>query len=76
MGVDLHTHTTSSDGSDSPAELVFAAAALGLSAVAVTDHDTTQGAGRSGGRRLPGRYRTGEGTGVVPWSGAQAPCTC
>lgn len=43
MGVDLHTHTTASDGSDSPAELVSAAAALGLSAVAVTDHDTTQG---------------------------------
>ena len=43
MGVDLHTHTTASDGSDSPTELVSAAAALGLSAVAVTDHDTTEG---------------------------------
>ena len=43
MGVDLHTHTTASDGSDSPAELVVAAAAMGLSAVAVTDHDTTEG---------------------------------
>ena len=43
MGVDLHTHTTASDGSDSPAELVSAASALGLSAVAVTDHDTTEG---------------------------------
>lgn len=43
MGVDLHTHSTASDGSDSPAELVTAAAALGLSAVAVTDHDTTEG---------------------------------
>ncbi len=43
MGVDLHTHTTASDGSDSPFQLVEAAAALGLSAVAITDHDTTQG---------------------------------
>ena len=43
MGVDLHTHTTTSDGTDSPARLVGAAAALGLSAVAITDHDTTQG---------------------------------
>ncbi len=43
MGVDLHTHTTASDGADSPTELVAAAAALGLSAVAVTDHDTTEG---------------------------------
>lgn len=43
MGVDLHAHTTASDGSDSPARLVMTAASLGLSAVAVTDHDTTQG---------------------------------
>ena len=43
MGVDLHTHTTASDGSDSPTGLVAAASALGLSAVAVTDHDTTEG---------------------------------
>ena len=43
MGVDLHAHTTASDGTDSPARLVMNAAALGLSAVAITDHDTTQG---------------------------------
>lgn len=43
MGVDLHTHTTASDGADSPARLVTAAAAMGLSAVAVTDHDTDGG---------------------------------
>ena len=43
MGVDLHTHTTTSDGSDSPHQLVEQAAALGLTAVAITDHDTTQG---------------------------------
>ena len=43
MGVDLHTHTTASDGSDSPALLVASAARQGLSAVAVTDHDTTMG---------------------------------
>ena len=43
MGVDLHTHTTASDGSDSPTELIVSATALGLSAVAITDHDTTEG---------------------------------
>lgn len=43
MGVDLHAHTTASDGTDSPARVVESAAALGLSAVAVTDHDTTEG---------------------------------
>ena len=48
MGVDLHTHTTASDGSDSPFDLVEAAASLGLSAVAITDHDTTQGLEEAG----------------------------
>ncbi len=38
--VDLHCHTTCSDGSDSPRELVRKAKALGLAAVATTDHDT------------------------------------
>lgn len=38
--VDLHLHSTASDGTDTPAELVCKAAALGLSAIAVTDHDT------------------------------------
>ena len=41
--VDLHTHTTASDGSLTPAELVAAARDAGLKAVAVTDHDTTAG---------------------------------
>lgn len=43
MIVDLHTHTTASDGTDSPAELVRLAAAAGLAAVAITDHDTLEG---------------------------------
>lgn len=42
--IDLHTHTTASDGTASPAELVAAAVDAGLSAVAVTDHDVTFGA--------------------------------
>lgn len=41
--IDLHTHTTASDGSDSPAELVRKAAAARLAAIAVTDHDTVAG---------------------------------
>lgn len=41
--IDLHAHTTVSDGGDSPAELVAKAAAAGLSAIAVTDHDNDSG---------------------------------
>ena len=41
--IDLHTHTTASDGTASPAELVAMAASKGLAALAVTDHDTLAG---------------------------------
>jgi 3',5'-nucleoside bisphosphate phosphatase len=41
--IDLHTHSTESDGTDTPAELVAAAAAAGLDALALTDHDTSAG---------------------------------
>jgi predicted metal-dependent phosphoesterase TrpH len=41
--IDLHAHSTASDGTDTPAELVATAAASGLDAVALTDHDTTAG---------------------------------
>jgi 3',5'-nucleoside bisphosphate phosphatase len=39
-GADLHVHTTHSDGVCSPCEVVVAAARVGLSALAITDHDT------------------------------------
>ncbi|MEH0938683.1 PHP domain-containing protein [Micromonospora psammae] len=41
--IDLHTHSTASDGTLGPAELVRAAADAGLDVVAITDHDTTGG---------------------------------
>ncbi|HEX3325559.1 MAG TPA: PHP domain-containing protein [Actinomycetota bacterium] len=41
--IDLHTHTTISDGGDSPTELVRKAAAAGLDSIAVTDHDNDAG---------------------------------
>jgi len=42
-GVDLHTHTTASDGTLSPRELVRAAVRRGVRVLAVTDHDSTEG---------------------------------
>ena len=41
--IDLHVHTTASDGTCSPAEVVRLAKEKGLSAIAITDHDTIAG---------------------------------
>ncbi len=42
-GADLHIHTTASDGSLTPAQVVREAEARGLTSIAITDHDTTAG---------------------------------
>jgi len=59
--IDLHTHSTASDGSLSPTLLIELAASRGLSAIALTDHDTIGGldeaaeaAKRLGIRFIPG----------------------
>lgn len=46
--IDLHTHSTASDGSDTPSQLVARAARAGLRAVALTDHDTIEGLPEAG----------------------------
>ena len=43
MRIDLHTHSSVSDGTDTPAELVRKARVVGLDVVALTDHDTFDG---------------------------------
>ena len=43
MRIDLHTHSTASDGTDTPGDLVRAAADAGLDVVALTDHDAMSG---------------------------------
>lgn len=43
MRIDLHTHSSVSDGTQTPDELVRAAKAAGLDVVAITDHDTSNG---------------------------------
>ena len=45
--IDLHLHTTASDGLLAPAALVDRAAAAGLTIIAVTDHDTVAGLGEA-----------------------------
>lgn len=61
ISIDLHTHSTASDGTLSPAELVQRAAAAGVRHLALTDHDTTAGldearseADRQGIQLIPG----------------------
>lgn len=46
--IDLHTHSLASDGTDAPAELARKAAAAGLAAFALTDHDTVAGLDEAG----------------------------
>ena len=52
--VDLHAHTSASDGGDDPRALVEAAAAAGVEVLAVTDHDTVAAVAeaRAAGLRL------------------------
>jgi len=45
--IDLHTHTTCSDGTDTPFALVKKALAAGITTLAITDHDSTAGWGEA-----------------------------
>ncbi len=64
--IDLHAHTTASDGSLSPTGLVEAAVAAGLAAVAVTDHDTSDG--------VPEALEAGASLGIRVVSGIEISC--
>jgi len=61
--VDLHCHSTASDGEYPPAEVARRAHAAGLAAIALTDHDTTGG--------VPEATRAGEALGVRIVSGCE-----
>src|ERR671917_50073 len=67
MRIDLHTHSTISDGTDTPAALVDRARAVGLDVVALTDHDTFAGLDEAATR--------GEQVGVQVVRGMELSCT-
>lgn len=56
-GIDLHIHSTASDGTCAPSELLQMAAGLGLQAIAITDHDTLEGIRAALGGALPEHLR-------------------
>ena len=63
MRIDLHTHSTISDGTDSPTRLMMKAAGSGLDVVALTDHDCIDG--------LPEAAETARSLGVHWVSGVE-----
>ena len=60
---DLHTHSIYSDGTCTPAELIDLAKAAGLSAIALTDHNTVSG--------IPAFLAAGQGSGIVTVPGIE-----
>ena len=67
MRIDLHTHSSVSDGTDTPEELVRRAAAVGLDVVALTDHDTFDG--------LDAAVQEGERIGIRVVRGVELSCS-
>jgi len=67
MRIDLHTHSAVSDGTDTPAELVEKARAVGLDVVALTDHDTFDG--------IDEAAATGEHVGIQFVRGMELSCS-
>ncbi len=57
MGIDLHVHSSASDGSFSPIEIIALAEELDLGAVAITDHDTVDGVRQALAGGIPDRLQ-------------------
>ncbi|WP_246300716.1 PHP domain-containing protein [Actinopolyspora biskrensis] len=68
--IDLHVHSTESDGTDKPAELVRTAVEAGLDTIALTDHDTT-----AGWREIERAVREQERTSLRVVPGAELSCS-
>jgi 3',5'-nucleoside bisphosphate phosphatase len=69
--IDLHTHSTASDGTLTPAQLMAAAAGAGLDVVALTDHDTTGGWAAAAAARPHGLSLVRAAELSCRWYGAQ-----
>jgi 3',5'-nucleoside bisphosphate phosphatase len=72
-GVDLHIHTTASDGTHTPREILEMAARLGLQAIAITDHDTIEGARLAAACEIPGALAFLPGVEISTQSPPHAP---
>src|SRR5260370_5823838 len=66
MRADLHVHSSASDGTEPPAEVMRRAARAGLGVVALTDHDTTAG-------HAEARQALDRGLGLLPGMGLSRP---
>jgi predicted metal-dependent phosphoesterase TrpH len=73
--IDLHTHSTASDGTDAPGQLVVAAHRAGVDVLAITDHDTTSGWDHAAAALPPGMrlVRGAEFSCVSPTGRAERP---
>jgi predicted metal-dependent phosphoesterase TrpH len=65
--IDLHTHSTASDGTEPPDEVVAAAARAGLTVMALTDHDTYAG--------WPAAYAAAAEYGIALVPGVEVSCS-
>ncbi len=63
---DLHTHSSVSDGTDTPSGLIRAAVAAGLGTIAITDHDSTAGWAEA--------FEAARGTGLTVIPGMELSC--
>jgi len=71
-GIDLHIHSTASDGTYSPSEILNLAAQSGLQAIAITDHDTLDGSRQALECEMPSTLRFITGVEIS----AQPPVGC
>ena len=69
--IDLHCHSTASDGTFTPAQLVTAGAEVGLDVIAITDHDTTGGWAEAAASRPEGLRLVRGAELSCRWFGAQ-----